>query len=910
MEITKNREKMIRDNEERIKVSVRVRPLNDEEISRNDVSDWECINDDTIVYKNVSYLASERSMYPPAFTFDRVFSSDCYTREVYEQGVKDVAISVVHGINSTVFAYGQTRSGKTYTMTGITEYAIADIFEYIHKHSKRDFILKFSAMEIYNESVRDLLSSDSTPLRLIDDPERGTIVEKLTEEILRDQNHVNKLLSICKAQREIGDAALHGMSSRSHQIIRLTIVSSSREFLGCNNTSTLAASVNFVDLAGSERALPSLSAGARLKVDGPINRSLLTLETVIRKLRKNPNGQIPYRDSKLTRILQMSLGGNARTAIICTMSPACSHVEQSRNTLLFAGCAKEVTTKARVNVVMSDRALVMHLQKELARLESELRNTRPGFGPSNYSAILREKDSQIEKLEKEVKDLILQRDIAQSQVKEFIKILGDDASSMAQVDSGHYPHFRVKNSPDSEIEKQEASQSDDDDLFLDVDNSSFSEEHVKVPFFEDTFEHCYKSPRILLSSSNSSVSDSYHVWAEIEKQSNRALENNTEPMQSNRSSFEDNTNFPIVKVGRKEIESAHQTDDDNEVNENVTSTIVPSDEVKDNNDFSTIQYLDIMSFEDCLDKDSFGSKSLNLTRSSSCRASITSDSSSPWFKLLEYSGNTPAAVGSEKEYDRCGFSGKSSKNSQENAPDIETDTSAEKDPSEKDELQTEQQITIGPENEPAQKIDMPPKKKANDVELDPIEDECKGLTSWPVEFRRLQRQIVELWHACNVSLAHRTYFFLIFQGDPSDAIYLEVEMRRMKMLKDKFTRGDKVVVDGRPLTLSSSAKALRQERQMLSKQMSKRFSEHDREKMFIEWGIRLDAKLRRLQLAQRVWSKTDDINHITDSAFLVAKLVGLIEPGQAPNRDTFGVSFTAKSSTGVCSFKRSLVSLL
>ncbi|GFQ08106.1 kinesin-like protein nack1, partial [Phtheirospermum japonicum] len=116
---------------------------------RNDVSDWECINDKTIVYKNAGLSASERSMYPTAYTFD-----------VYEKGAKDVAISVVNGMNSSVFAYGQTSSGKTYTMTGITEYAIADIYEYIEKAPERDFVLKFSAMEIYNESVRDLLSLD------------------------------------------------------------------------------------------------------------------------------------------------------------------------------------------------------------------------------------------------------------------------------------------------------------------------------------------------------------------------------------------------------------------------------------------------------------------------------------------------------------------------------------------------------------------------------------------------------------------------------------------------------------------------------------------------------------------------------------------------------------------------------
>lgn len=113
---------------------------------------------------------------------------------------------------------------------------------------------------------------------------------------------------------------------------------------------------------------------------------------------KGKTGHIPFRDSKLTRILQSSLGGNARTAIICTMSPARIHVEQSRNTLLFASCAKEVTTNAQVNVVMSDKALVKHLQRELAKLESELSSPRQTLVVSDTAALLKEKDIQIEKV--------------------------------------------------------------------------------------------------------------------------------------------------------------------------------------------------------------------------------------------------------------------------------------------------------------------------------------------------------------------------------------------------------------------------------------------------------------------------------------------------------------------------------
>ncbi|CAA0823543.1 ATP binding microtubule motor family protein [Striga hermonthica] len=862
MAITGSREKVIGENEERISVSVRLRPLNDDEVLSNEVCDWECINDDTIVFKN---LDSGRSMHhhPMAYTFDSVFGTDCSTREVYEHGAKDVAISVVRGINSTVFAYGQKSSGKTYTMTGITEYAIADIYEYIKKHSNRDFILKFSAIEIYNESVRDLLGSDSTPLRLLDDLEGGTIVENLTEEILRDRNHANELLCICRAQRNIRDTSLNEISSGTHHIIRVTVESSSREFLGSNNTTTLAATVNFVDLAASEYASQLLSS-ARMgsKEVCHINRSLITLGTVIHKLSKDPNGHIPYGDSKLTQILKTSLGGNSRTAIICTISPTRSQVDQSRKALVFASHAKEVATKSQVNVVMSDKTLVSHLQKELARLERELKNSRNDVGLSHYYAMLREKDSQIEKLEKEIRDLILQRDIAQSQVKEFIQILGDDASSMTQVGSGHYPHLRVQKS-DSDVDKQESSPLADPTL--DVDNPTFSnrhstsspEDHVKVPFFEDSFDHGYTSPRILLSSSNSSVSESYHIWPETEERASRASP-------------------PSVRIEERIQTDEYEVKEDPPSNEGRA----PDSPALDKNcDFSTIQYLN---------KDSCGGRSLNLARSNSCRASVRSDSSSLWFKSEEYGGDTTPAVGLDTKM----------VSSDAKFPAGEGGSRANHELSEKAELLSREEINNGPETEVVTQ-----KGKTT-------EDECRGLTSWPVEFRRLQREIIELWNACNISLLHRTYFFLLFQGDPSDAIYLEVEMRRMKLLRDKFSRGDKAVVDGRTLTLSSSAKALRQERRTLSEQMSKKFSEQERENLFTEWGIGLNTKLRRLQLARLVWSKTEDINHVTESAFLVAKLVGLIEPGQAPNREMFGLNFTHKCSTGISTFKRSLVSLL
>ncbi|KAJ6362520.1 hypothetical protein OIU78_002843, partial [Salix suchowensis] len=144
-----------------------------------------------------------------SYKFDKVFDPSCSTLKVYEEGAKNVALSALTGINTTIFAYGQTSSGKTYTMRGITENAVTDIFEHIKNTQERAFVLKVSALEIYNESVIDLLNRESGHLRLLDDPEKGIIVEKLVEEVVKDINHLRHLIGICE-EMTWGCARLHG----------------------------------------------------------------------------------------------------------------------------------------------------------------------------------------------------------------------------------------------------------------------------------------------------------------------------------------------------------------------------------------------------------------------------------------------------------------------------------------------------------------------------------------------------------------------------------------------------------------------------------------------------------------------------------------------------------------------------
>ncbi|KAK4437710.1 Kinesin-like protein KIN-7F [Sesamum alatum] len=890
--------------EEKILVLVRLRPLSEKEIARTEVADWECINSTTILYRN---SLQERSGLPTAYSFDRVFRGDCSTREVYEEGTKDIALSVVGGINSTIFAYGQTSSGKTYTMNGITEYAVADIYDYIQRHEERAFVLKFSAMEIYNEVVRDLLSTDNTPLRLLDDPERGTIIEKLTEETLRDWNHLKELLSICEAQRQIGETSLNETSSRSHQILRLTIESSAREFLGKGNSTTLAASVNFVDLAGSERASQALSVGQRLKEGCHINRSLLTLGTVIRKLSKGRHGHVNYRDSKLTRILQPALGGNARTAIICTLSPARSHVEQSRNTLLFASCAKEVSTNAQVNVVMSDKALVKHLQKEVARLESELKT--PG-SMCDHAALLRKKDVQIEKLEKEVRELKKKLDIANSRIEDLISAAECDQSSqkLGGVHSVNGDFRRNGMLDPLHSEKSEDQCSSDGPSC-----PSQGMEELPAGVEEDSDDICKEVRCIEIDETGKERT--YEPFGLSTGEDEETSDTSAEPENDHTMELEllsaVNRQVSVTGNGYSCDEALEEKIQD--VQKTIASLVGPYPDASSPVASST-----------CI-------RSLKLTRSQSCRANLIAGS--PDFEMAEQSERTPPTVleknfigrpeggflrkqwklppviygansarltRSDSQFSDCSSYIDEMKNQNGNHEDEDIPTLGSF------VAGLKEMAKLQYENQAGDQVRDPgwrDKTNAGDVTLDPVHD-------WPLKFEKLQKLIIELWQACNVSLVHRTYFILLVKDDFTDSIYMEVEHRRLSFLKDTFSRGNSAIQNGRSLTLASSKKALRREREMLSRLMHRRYTEDERNRIYEDWGINLNSKKRRLQLVHLLWSDPENTDHVTKSAAIVAKLIGISENGLAL-KEMFGLSFTPpRISRRSFTWKNSMSSLL
>ncbi|XP_018484675.2 kinesin-like protein KIN-7E isoform X2 [Raphanus sativus] len=805
--------------EEKILVLVRLRPLNDKEILANEAADWECINDTTVLYRNT---LREGSTFPSAYSFDRVYRGECPTRQVYEDGPKEVALSVVKGINSSIFAYGQTSSGKTYTMTGITEFAVSDIFDYIFKHGDRAFVVKFSAIEIYNEAIRDLLSPDSTPLRLRDDPEKGAVVEKNREEILRDWNHFKDLISVCEAQRKIGETSLNERSSRSHQIIKLTVESSAREFLGKENSTTLMASVNFIDLAGSERASQALSAGARLKEGCHINRSLLTLGTVIRKLSNGRQGHINFRDSKLTRILQPCLGGNARTAIVCTLSPARSHVEQTRNTLLFACCAKEVTTKAQINVVMSDKALVKQLQRELARLESELRHPAPATSSCDCGVALRKKDLQIQKMEKQLADMTKQRDLAQSRLDDFMKMVEHDESS-----------------------KWEDGSVSETSGIVDPDRASFISDGTSTP--------------------------QATARASVRSHSDEDLEEVLSPGCSGDEYCKEVQCIEMEESSTSDVINHEEERTDAEAHLGHSAEVNPETGLAQNRNPSSVRSVRV--------------------RSWSRGDTVPGTSTPPDALEADYPGRPEAHAvafpglefGSGKKLMRSDSMSSCGSDSTEahsvGTPMVGDDGGIT---SIRSFVQGLKEMVADPDNS---------EKMGNGIGLVDREEVSGTMTNWSEEFERKREQILELWETCNVSLVHRTYFFLLFKGDQADSIYMGVELRRLSFMKGSFSQGNQAFERGQTLTVASSLKALQRERRMLSKLVGKRFSGEERKRLYEKFGIDVNSKRRRLHLANQLWSKPKDIVHVVDSAAVVAKLVRFVEQGRAM-KEMFGLSFT------------------
>ncbi|RLN08957.1 centromere-associated protein E [Panicum miliaceum] len=358
---------------ENVTVTARFRPLSPREIRQGEEVAWYA-DGDTVV----------RSEQNPnvAYAYDRVFAPTTTTRHVYDVAAQHVISGAMEGVNGTIFAYGVTSSGKTHTMhgdqrsPGIIPLVVKDAFSIIQETPNREFLLRVSYLEIYNEVVNDLLNPAGQNLRIREDPQ-GTFVEGIKEEVVLSPAHALSLIAAGEEHRHVGSTNFNLLSSRSHTIFTLTIESSPCGEANEGEAVTFS-QLNLIDLAGSESSRAE-TTGLRRKEGSYINKSLLTLGTVISKLTDGKATHVPYRDSKLTRLLQSSLSGQGRVSLICTVTPASSNSEETHNTLKFAHRAKRIEIQASQNKIIDEKSLIKKYQTEIRRLKEELEQLKMGI---------------------------------------------------------------------------------------------------------------------------------------------------------------------------------------------------------------------------------------------------------------------------------------------------------------------------------------------------------------------------------------------------------------------------------------------------------------------------------------------------------------------------------------------------
>ncbi|XP_067227863.1 kinesin-like protein KIF3B [Chanodichthys erythropterus] len=363
---------------ESVKVVVRCRPMNEKE---------RVANFDRVVSVDVKLgqvavrnpRATSSHEHPKVFTFDSVYDWNSKQMELYDETFRPLVDSVLFGFNGTIFAYGQTGTGKTYTMEGVRNDpdrrgVIPNSFEHIFTHISRSqnqqYLVRASYLEIYQEEIRDLLSKDQMRrLELKERPDTGVYVKDLSSFVTKSVREIEHVMNVGNQNRSVGATNMNEHSSRSHAIFVITIECSELGLDGENHIRV--GKLNLVDLAGSERQTKTGAQGERLKEATKINLSLSALGNVISALVDGRSTHIPYRDSKLTRLLQDSLGGNARTVMVANIGPASYNVEETLTTLRYANRAKNIKNKPRVNEDPKD-ALLREFQEEIARLKEQL----------------------------------------------------------------------------------------------------------------------------------------------------------------------------------------------------------------------------------------------------------------------------------------------------------------------------------------------------------------------------------------------------------------------------------------------------------------------------------------------------------------------------------------------------------
>ncbi|MCI4395701.1 hypothetical protein PGIGA_G00195060 [Pangasianodon gigas] len=437
---------------ESVKVVVRCRPLSRKE----EASGYDSIVDMDVKVGQVALRNPRAAPGEPdkTFTFDAVYDGGSKQSDLYDESVRPLVDSVLRGFNGTVLAYGQTGTGKTYTMQGewteaerrgIMPSSFEHIFTHISRSQNQQYLVRASYLEIYQEEIRDLLTTDhSKRLELKESPESGVYVRDLSSFVAKNVKEMEHVLNAGNRTRSVGATDMNERSSRSHAIFSVTVECSRPGPDGRNHIRV--GKLNLVDLAGSERQSKTGARGERLKEATKINLSLSALGNVVSALADGRGAHVPYRDSKLTRLLRDSLGGNAKTVMVATLGPASFNYEETLTTLRYANRAKNIKNVPRVNEDPKD-ALLREFQMEIARLKAQLH--RRGMLSARRKRRLNkstdhevneddddeedeeegEDDDDEEKLEKEAQEFMKEQQEKLEQEKEAIM---DDRSLVAE----------------------------------------------------------------------------------------------------------------------------------------------------------------------------------------------------------------------------------------------------------------------------------------------------------------------------------------------------------------------------------------------------------------------------------------------------------------------------------------------
>lgn len=461
-----------------IKVYVRCRGRNDREINENSSIVVSTASDEIVRGKDISVQSGAGSAIYKTYSFDHVFGPESDQEMVYDGIARNSLMEMVEGYNCTIFAYGQTGTGKTHTMSGtfssksdkapsegcgVIPRTLYHLFEHLERAKRtekpsktagREYSVKLSFFELYNEELRDLLSPEdeefSRKVRIFDESGKGVTIHGMEEVYVRTAAEGLKVLEDGSFRRQVATTKYNDRSSRSHSVFTITL--NMKEVSVDGEEYVRTGKLNLVDLAGSENISRSGAENKRAREAGMINQSLLTLGRVINSLvERSPH--IPYRESKLTRVLQDSLGGQTKTCIIATISPAKVSLDETLSTLEYASRAKSIRNKPRVNQTTSKQALIKDYVSEIERLRGDLSASRLKNGVYMTEESLAATTEESESRRLQVEEQKLRIDVLENQVRKFKKDAAMRDAKAAELQQEHDDNCVLLDATKKELEE-------------------------------------------------------------------------------------------------------------------------------------------------------------------------------------------------------------------------------------------------------------------------------------------------------------------------------------------------------------------------------------------------------------------------------------------------------------------------